>query len=46
MGAGEVEVDLRKPTDEEGKPLTRDDVRRMLDEGQGQGTRIPIRTGT
>ena len=35
MGAGEVEVDLSKPTDEEGKPLTWDDVRRMLDEGAG-----------
>ena len=46
MGAGEVEVDLRKPTDGEGKPLTWGDVRRMLDEGEGQGTRVPIRTGT
>ena len=46
MGADGAWVQLRKPTDAKLNQLTWDDVRRMLDEGQGQGTRVPIRTGT
>ena len=37
IGAGDVEVDLRQPQGKDGTPLSWDDVRRMLDAGQGAG---------